>query len=231
MQLRARVALFDIEGTIGSIAFVRDVLFPYARARIASFARAHEDDPRVRAIFDEAAREAGADVHDLAAIVAALHAWSDRDVKVTPLKTLQGLIWKGGFESGELVAELYPDAVEAMQRFRASGAQLAIYSSGSVAAQQLLLGHTAFGDLRPWIRAYYDTTTGPKRDAASYAAIAADLRHNPHGIVFFSDHPAELDAARAAGMQTVQLARPSDNVRPAGTHAAAETFAGIELTG
>lgn len=194
-----------------------------------AFVRARTEDPAMRAVLDQAAREAGVDVHDLDAIVHALHAWSDRDVKITPLKELQGMIWKDGFESGEIRAPLYDDAVDAMRRYRSCGVRLFIYSSGSIAAQQLLFGHAVAGDLRPLFEGYFDTTTGPKREAASYRRIAQTIGLQPERVVFFSDHPHELDAARDAGMQTVQLARPEDGIRPEGTHPATETFAGIEL--
>ncbi len=229
MQLHARAAIFDIEGTVGSIAFVRDVLFPYARERMRAFLTSRREEPPIRALLDATAREGGVGVHDFEAILRVLFEWSDADFKVTPLKELQGLIWKEGFESGDLKAELYQDAVDAMRRFRLEGVRLSVYSSGSVEAQQLLFGHSVFGDLRPLFEAYFDTTTGPKRDPASYRTIAERIAAPAGETVFFSDHPAELDAARLAGMQTVQLARPQDGVRPAGTHSAVDTFEGIEI--
>jgi enolase-phosphatase E1 len=229
LRLSAGAALLDIEGTLGSIAFVRDVLFPYARARIDAFVRAHCEDPEVRAILDATAREAGEDVHDLDAIVGTLLQWSDRDVKVTPLKELQGMIWKDGFESGAIRAHLYDDAVDALRRFHDAGIRLFIYSSGSIAAQKLLFGHAVAGDLRSLFEGYFDTTIGSKREPASYRRIAEAIGSAPQGIVFFSDHALELDAARAAELQTVQLARPEDGVRAEGTHPSTGTFAGIEL--
>lgn len=194
-----------------------------------AFVRANTEDPAVRAVLDQAAREAAVDVHDLDAIVRALQEWSDRDIKVTPLKELQGMIWKDGFESGEIRAPLYDDAVGAMRRYRAGGIRLFIYSSGSVAAQKLLFGHAVAGDLRPLFEGYFDTTSGPKREPLSYTHIAETIGVAPERVVFFSDHALELDAARAAGMQTVQLARPGDGVVAEGTHPATETFDGIEL--
>lgn len=194
-----------------------------------SFVRARTEDPAVRAVLDQTAREAAVEVHDLNAIVKTLQTWSDRDVKITPLKELQGMIWKDGFESGEIRAPLYDDAVDAMRRYRAGGIRLFIYSSGSIAAQQLLFGHAVAGDLRPLFEGYFDTTTGPKRESSSYHRIAQTIGLSPERVVFFSDHAAELDAARAAGMQTVQLARPGDGVTAAGTHPATDTFAGIDV--
>jgi enolase-phosphatase E1 len=229
LNIRAEAALVDVEGTVGSIAFVRDILFPYARNRMDAFVEKHRDDPRVRAILDAAAREAGVDVHDLRAILHALHLWSDNDVKVTPLKELQGMIWESGFTSGEIKADLYLDAVEALRRFRDRGTRLFVYSSGSVAAQHLLFGHSMAGDLQPLFDGYFDTTTGPKRETESYRRIAGAIGTAPEHIVFFSDHPLELDAARGAGMQTVQLARPQDGVAAAGTHPVTDSFTGIEI--
>ena len=50
-------------------------------------------------------------------------------------------------------------------------------------AQKLLFGHSVAGDLTPLFAGFFDTTVGAKRDAASYAAIAAGAaparRRNP----------------------------------------------------
>jgi enolase-phosphatase E1 len=229
IELRATVALLDIEGTVGSIAFVRDVLFPYADARMDEFVALHGGEPDVRAALDLAAREASVDALDLPGILAALHRWSAGDVKTTPLKTIQGMIWRDGFESGAIVGHLYPDAVDALYRFRSNGVQLAIYSSGSVAAQRLLFGHSVAGNLLEMFAGFYDTTTGPKLERGSYTRIAEALGFAPSSVAFFSDNARELDAARDAGMQTVQLVRPEDGTRADPRHTAVATFAGIDV--
>ncbi len=229
MKLRARVALIDIEGTVGSIAFVRDVLFPYAQERMDAYVNAHRDEPWMRAILDEAAREAGIDVHDLPAVLAALHTWARNDVKVTALKELQGHIWVEGFESSGIRGHLYDDAVAALHRFHDAGVALYIYSSGSIAAQKLLFAHTVAGDLLALFRGFYDTTIGGKRERASYDRILAQIGVPPGETVFFSDNAAELDAAHEAGIQTVQLARPQDGTVRSTAHAAIESFTGVEI--
>ena len=229
MQFRATAALIDIEGTVGSIAFVRDVLFPYARERMDAYVAKHQDDPRVRALMDEAAREASVDVHDLPAILAALHAWAEADLKVTVLKELQGLIWVEGFESSGLQGHLYGDAVDALNRFHDAGVKLYVYSSGSVAAQKLLFGHTTAGDLLPLFSGFYDTTTGGKREAASYETILGQIGAAPNETIFFSDNELELDAAHEAGVQTVQLARPEDATIPTTRHTSVESFNDLEV--
>jgi enolase-phosphatase E1 len=229
IELRADAVLLDIEGTLGSIAFVRDVLFPYADARMDGFVALHGGEPDVRAALDLASREAGVDALDLRGILAALHRWSAEDSKTTPLKTLQGMIWRDGFESGTIAGHLYPDAIDALRRYCANGVLLAIYSSGSVAAQRLLFGHSIAGNLLPLFAGFYDTTTGPKMEPASYARIAKALGFAPSNIAFFSDNPRELDAARDAGMQTVHVVRPEDGTESTTRHPNVTTFADVDV--
>jgi enolase-phosphatase E1 len=229
IELRASAALLDIEGTLGSIAFVREVLFPYADARMDEFVALHGDQPDVRAALDLAAKEAGVPATDVPGILAALHGWLAADAKVTPLKTLQGMIWRAGFESGALVGHLYPDAVDALRRFRANGVSLAIYSSGSIAAQRLLFAHSVAGNVVALFAGFHDTTTGSKVEAGSYARIAKSLGLAPAAVAFFSDSAPELDAARLAGLQTVQLVRPEDGTEAARRHQIVASFAEVDV--
>lgn len=134
----------------------------------------------------------------------------DQDRKSTPLKSLQGMIWESGYRSGELRGDVYPDVPAAFARWKQKGKTIAIFSSGSVLAQKLIFAHTEFGDLTPFITAYFDTTTGAKRDPGSYTKIAAALGVPTGGILFLSDSPAELDAARYVGMETALSARPEN---------------------
>jgi enolase-phosphatase E1 len=211
------VLLLDVEGTTTAVSFVYDVLFPYARARLGEFLRTagseasvRDDIARLRA-ERSAEREPGAPPwrdDDLPGSAIAYATWlMDRDRKSTALKSLQGRIWEGGFRSGALRAHVYPDVRPAFQRWRGQGRKVAIFSSGSVLAQRLLFAHTVEGDLTPMIDACFDTTTGPKREAASYARIAAALGAAPAAVLFVSDVAAELDAARQAGLQTALCVR------------------------
>ena len=130
----------------------------------------------------------------------------DRDRKSTALKSLQGKIWKAGFESGELKGTLFADVPAALERWAARG-RVAIYSSGSVEAQQLLFRHSVFGDLTGLIAGHFDTRTGAKMESASYAAIAAAMSAAPEELLFLSDVGRELDAAREAGCETRLVTR------------------------
>lgn len=213
-----RVILTDIEGTTSSIAFVHEVLFPYARKALPAFLKAHAEEAEVKAEIQAVSMEAGCDPSDLSMVTATLLSWMDADRKVTPLKALQGMIWKTGYADGELKGHIYADAASGLRRWYAAGIRLAVYSSGSVPAQKLLFGHSEAGDLRPLFSGWYDTKVGGKRESSSYTSIAADLDELPANILFLSDVAEELDAAQAAGFQTTQLLRPEDGAKPSATH-------------
>jgi enolase-phosphatase E1 len=205
-----RAIVTDVEGTTSTISFVHDVLFPYADAHLDAYVAAHRDDPVVAGAMRDAAALAGDPAAGDARTLAHLHAWIAEDRKVTPLKTLQGLIWARGYARGELQGHVYDDVVPVLRAWHAAGIALYVYSSGSITAQQVLFAHTAFGDLTPLFRDHFDTTIGAKRDASSYAAIARATGVAPSTMLFLSDVDAELDAAREAGMQTARLLRPAD---------------------
>jgi enolase-phosphatase E1 len=210
----ARAILLDIEGTTTPIAFVKDVLFPLARRNAASFLAAHRYEPDVEAdlalLAEERRRERpdGTLPGESSDPLPYLFWLIDRDRKSTALKALQGRIWRDGYESGALVSEVYPDVVPALARFRAAGIDIAIFSSGSVLAQRLLFAHTNAGDLRPYFRSYFDTTTGGKKEAASYARIASELGLAPGQVLFVSDSAEEVDAAELAGIEVALCVRP-----------------------
>jgi enolase-phosphatase E1 len=222
VRFRCAAVVTDIEGTTGSIAFVRDVLFPYAQAHIAAFVAAHRADVEVAQALRDAADIAGESDAGDERLVALLREWIDEDRKATPLKTLQGRVWADGYATGELRGHVYADAVTGLQRWHAAGVALYVYSSGSIAAQKLLFGYSTAGDLTPLFGGYFDTTIGAKADAASYRRIANDIGFAPADILFLSDREAELDAAHAAGWQVACLARPAD--APPGARSAYPTF-------
>jgi enolase-phosphatase E1 len=207
---RGTIALLDVEGTTTPIAFVKETLFPFARERMAKFVTEHADEPAVAAEIAAVAKELGAARPDAAAAVHTLLAWSDADKKVTPLKSLQGMIWKQGYESGALKGPVFNDAMWALKRWRDRGVATYIYSSGSVTAQKLLFRYSDQGDLLPYIVGHFDTLVGPKLEARSYAAIAAALGKPPSSIVFLSDHVGETRAAAAAGMAAMRVLRSGE---------------------
>src|SRR5690606_166152 len=182
---RMKAILTDLEGTTSSISFVKDVLFPYARRALPGFVEARGQEPEVRRWLDQVAAELGGACQD-AMVVEVLQGWIDEDRKHTALKALQGMIWADGYRGGEFHSYFYPDAVEAMQRWHDAGIPIHVYSSGSVPAQRMLFGHSSHGDLTGLVSGWYDTTSGPKREAESYRRIAAEIGLPAREILFLS---------------------------------------------
>lgn len=211
--------LTDIEGTTTPIAYVRDRLFPFARARLAEFLTVHGDEPAVQTELAETRRlQPGAPALDT------LLRWTDADAKATPLKALQGMIWAEGYASGVLQAELYDDVAPMLRAWHDAGLALFVYSSGSVAAQKQIFGRSTAGDLATLFSGFFDTRVGGKREQGSYDRIAIAIGVPVPEILFLSDVEAELDAAAAGGLRTCQLVRASDGTVAGRTHAHAGTF-------
>jgi enolase-phosphatase E1 len=152
--------------------------------------------------------EQSINVSNKEAIFDQLRQWSIEDRKVTPLKTFQGMVWEQGFKSGAIKGHMYADVKPALERWTAMGMKLAIFSSGSIAAQKQLFGFSTEGDLTPYFSAYFDTTTGMKRDEQTYQLIVKQLDAPANSVLFLSDIHQELEAAKEAGMRTLQLVRP-----------------------
>jgi len=229
-----KAVVVDIEGTTSSAAFVTDCLYPYSAGRLASWIAGHQSDPQT----SRAVAQVRALIGDTSAapdrVVAALASWLESDQKVTPLKTLQGLIWEQGFASGELVSHFYPDAIPALRSWKAAGLSLYIFSSGSVAAQRAWFSHSPEGSLDSLISGNFDTeNAGPKREVSSYRNITAAIGADPGQIVFLSDLTAELDAARQAGWHTVGVRRPGERYygNGVGDHLEIGSLARLDISG
>ena len=205
--MRISAVLTDIEGTTTPISFVHDVLFPYARERMAAFCEANAAEPEVAEALAAARALDGQPDLDLEATVALLLRWIDEDRKAGPLKTLQGLIWRKGYEEGVLKGPVYDDAAEYLNRWHASGLSLFVYSSGSVEAQKLIFGYSDKGDLTTLFSGFFDTAIGGKLEAASYERIARELGLKPSTILFLSDNGGEIAAAKVAGFQVARIDR------------------------
>lgn len=222
-----KVILTDIEGTTSSLSFVKDVLFPYARERMAEFVRQHAQEAAVRKELEEVRRLSGKNLSE-PEVIEQLIRWIDEDKKITPLKSLQGMIWEDGYKKGAFKGHMYEDAVRYLKQWNQAGIRLYVFSSGSVPAQKLLFAHTEHGDLTPLFSGYFDTTVGNKREADSYRKIAAAIGISCGDILFLSDIREELDAARVAGMQVAWLMR--DGVTdPNAAHRQVRNFDEIRL--
>ncbi|MFN3191640.1 MAG: acireductone synthase [Aureliella sp.] len=214
--------LLDIEGTTSSISFVHDEMFPFVLKRLKAFLEDRIQDPVVIHACDLIAIDAG---------YASLEEWTTKedgeatdlveenvralmanDAKATGLKALQGVIWKDGFDSGELKAHSFPEVIPCIRKWKESGIDVRIYSSGSIAAQKLFFGHLEeHGDCLDLFTGHYDTTIGGKKETASYKAIVQDWGGQPNEILFVSDIVEELSAAEEAGLQVRLSMRPGNH--------------------
>ncbi|MET9503116.1 acireductone synthase [Streptomyces sp. NPDC006622] len=225
--------VLDIEGTTSATGFVVDVLYPYSRARFAELLTGRADEPAVARAIAQVRQASGEPDADAAAIERTLNTWLDEDRKATPLKTLQGILWSEGFARGDLVSHFYDDVVPALRAWHAAGSALYVYSSGSVSAQRAWFTHSPRGDLMPLVSGLFDTeNAGPKQEPASYRRIAEAAGVAPDRLLFLSDRPGELDAARAAGWHAVGIRRPGEPyfAQGVGDHAQAGTFDEITVS-
>ena len=227
--------LLDIEGTTCPITFVSGVLFPYAKAELAKFLAGQHHETSVQALISDAWQEWHLDLDPRSqrllqstphekedtehrAIIQYLQHLIEIDKKSTALKDLQGKIWKQGYENGQIQTALFPETTAALKRWSEAGLKLAVYSSGSIAAQQLLYNYTSEGDLRQLFCGWFDTHTGNKKETMSYRAIAQKLQAKPEQVTFISDSTAECDAAAEAGLSTLFSLRPGNPDQEPGNH-------------
>ncbi|MEG1214245.1 MAG: acireductone synthase [Leclercia sp.] len=206
-----RAIVTDIEGTTSDIRFVHNVLFPYARERLAAFVSAQQYAEPVTTILDNLREEIAQPQASTSELIDTLFAFMDQDRKSTALKALQGIIWQDGYLNGDFTGHLYPDVLPSLEKWKAQGIDLYVYSSGSVAAQKLLFGYSDEGDITHLFSGYFDTHVGGKREVQSYQTIAAQINVAPSQILFLSDIHQELDAAEQAGFRTLQLIRGDDD--------------------
>lgn len=201
--------LLDIEGTTTPIDFVFKVLFPYARKKLPDFLLRRGAEEAVKEDLKLLRKEYEAESKSpnlpeyLRDPIPYLNWLIEIDRKSPALKSLQGKIWEEGFAKGELKGEVFDDIHPAFERWKKLGKRISIYSSGSVLAQKMLFKYSKVGDLSSYLFAHFDTAVGGKREAQSYTRIARELEVLPEQILFISDIPEELDAAKIVGMETV----------------------------
>lgn len=237
--------LLDIEGTTCPVSFVSDTLFPYAAAHLESFLHHHSADKNVKILLRQVEQAWREDPDPEAQTILSFQVGTpnvlpylqwliQKDRKLTALKDLQGLIWEKGYQSGALQGPLFTDVAPMLRSWRQKGLELAVYSSGSVRAQQLIYGHSNAGDLRCLFSHWFDTNIGSKLVSSSYVGITNILHVEANQILFISDAIPELNAAKTAGMQTIHCDRndPKSGKTPSikGTHAVASIRSFEELS-
>lgn len=131
--------------------------------------------------------------------------------KESYMKAVEGAIWGELYAKGAHQTQVFPD-VDEFFRFAGSSSnsetwRIALYSTGSVEAQKLLMRHTPYGDLNPFVTAYFDpTVVGTKLTPKSYMRIRNMLAEQLNiaspeqlQIVFVTDNASEASAADSSG--------------------------------
>ena len=210
MKIDCDYILMDIEGTTSSISFVKDVLFPYFLLNIDDINKL-SNIKEVKYAFGQVLRivkrDENRDITTSEEVILQLKKWCGQDLKITPLKTLQGILWQKGYQNGELLGHVYDDVPVMLENWNLLGKKMGIFSSGSVNAQKLLFSHSVKGNLSTYFSNYFDTNIGSKRDSDTYSLITKQLALPSNRILFLSDVIEELAAADMAGMKTIQITR------------------------
>ncbi|KAI7897819.1 2,3-diketo-5-methylthio-1-phosphopentane phosphatase [Cokeromyces recurvatus] len=224
--------ILDIEGTITPITFVKETLFPYVTSGLSAFldrtwnsedlkkqiellrvqAKKDVEDKIPQAILIPTETEASSE--EIKAAVTETIAWQmQMDRKIGALKSFQGYMWKEGYESGILCGVVYDDVTPVLDKWKAEGKKIYIYSSGSVPAQKLLVGYSTKGDLTSYFSGYFDTNVGLKTETESYRNIAKQIgkENETSSILFVTDNIKEIFAAKEAGYQVIISDRPGNS--------------------
>lgn len=223
---KCKILLLDIEGTTTSISFVKDKLFPYAEENVKTFLDSQWENEDVKkaviALKELALEDKEKSVDGVVSIPGEDASKEDQieglvnnvkwqmssDRKVGALKQLQGLIWKQGYDKGDIKGHVYDDVLPGLEQWRAvDGQKVYIYSSGSVQAQKLLFGQSLAGDLLKFIDGHFDTAVGAKQEAASYKAIVEKIGCSAEEVLFLTDVVKEAEAAKSAGLYTALVTR------------------------
>ena len=93
-----KAIILDIEGTTTDINFVHKVLFPYSAKKFPDFLKNNESNPEVVNVLNKIRQNYLKPDSSLDEILSLIQSWIDEDKKIGELKSLQGMIWKDGFE-------------------------------------------------------------------------------------------------------------------------------------
>ncbi|MCE9680523.1 acireductone synthase [Shewanella sp. AS1] len=202
-----RAIVVDTAGTTTDLNFIKDVLFSYSAKVLPEFLEDNQHNVLVDNCLSDIRDIALEPDASLERIVEILRQWIAEDRKATPLKTLQGLIWKQGYGKSDFKGHIFPDFIEAIKKLSSQNIRVYSFSSASVDAQKLLFSHSDDGDLTPYFNGHFDTRTGNKSYKQAYSNIINTISLAPKQVLFISDLLEELKAAQQAGLRTVQMVR------------------------
>lgn len=224
---KIQAVVLDVEGTTTPISFVVDVLFPFIRREVRKYLTENWEKEEVKQDVEALRAQNEEDVKNslnfaqilsnekskediIDSIVKNVESQMDVDRKIGALKQLQGHMWVSGYQSGELLGAVYDDVPVALQKWKENKTPVYVYSSGSVAAQKLLFGHSSAGNLLDYFVGNFDTGVGLKIESESYKNISNNIGVAPENILFVTDSIKEIVAAQAVGIVNRLSIRPGN---------------------
>lgn len=235
-----KAVLLDIEGTTTPISFVKDKLISYFRENVKTYLETHFEQEETQNVIKELRELATKDAAEekegavaipeeeqekiIEAVINYVFWQIDNERKTTPLKKIQGYIWREAYKTGKVQGELYEDVLPAIKSFIAEQKKVYTYSFGTVEAQKLLFKHSTSGDVAQHFEGHFDTEIGDKKEKESYVKIAKQIEFEPDQVLFVTDIADEAKAAAQAGFKTVMMMR--DEVKEDGekTFVTAKSF-------
>ncbi|XP_054167971.1 enolase-phosphatase E1-like [Oppia nitens] len=126
------------------------------------------------------------------------------------LQHFQLYVWFYGYQTDELKSHVFEDVSKSFNRWKKFlNIKIFTYSSSLYLSQKLLFSSTIKGNLCPLIDGYLDVETyGFKTSSESFTMIANKFDINTKHILFISDNPQELKAAKVTGCQVLLVIRP-----------------------
>jgi enolase-phosphatase E1 len=200
-----KAIISDIEGTITSHSFMKEVLLPYVTANISDYIWDYEFDlsQYLNSVREE---EKNPDLNT-EEVIEVLLRYIHEGVKSTTLQALQALVLAQGYAAHKVQATVYDDVLRAFKRWREQRIHIYIYSSLSMQEQRLFFSNTQVGDINSSFNKRFDTEMGDKKLSETYERIAASIGFKSSEILFLTNNVEDAIAASNAGMRVIVLDR------------------------
>ncbi|KAL1514009.1 hypothetical protein ABEB36_003338 [Hypothenemus hampei] len=201
---KCSIILVDVLGTTTSLNFAKETLFPFVTKNAEEVLKSKWEEDSVKEAVKQL--KEGEEEIDLDTAVNLIKELTESNSENPGLKTLQGIIYAKGYESGDLKAHVFNDVPVAFEAW-AKTKKIAVYSTGSIESQKQLFTNSVEGDLSGHISKYFDQSVGVKTDSDSYKNIVEDLKVKPEEVLFLTDLIEEAKAAKAAGLFVAVITR------------------------
>ncbi|GFQ68287.1 enolase-phosphatase E1 [Trichonephila clavata] len=166
MVSKSKAIILDIEGTMTSIDFIRENVFPYAESHLEDFIMNNwEEVKEIGLLLQQQSGDSKGNSEDLIplpqvpttenideiqnfqrALVFYVKQRMNANRNDPAMKKIQGLVLRNAFRSGDIIAEIYPDTVKALETWSLENKQVFTYSTGIREVQVEFFKNTNFGN-------------------------------------------------------------------------------------